>query len=252
MPRCPPKSCCGCRTRDTSHQPPTAHGLISLRISLWTTLGGKVAPYMPSHLTHSTASPFSQAIPRQFLPHARIQGFGQLHSLGLSFDLQANPSQLLPFASNYSKIPDAPVVIIDHMSVQPFSFSQTSALRRRRSNCNTLACMGTPQIDGAQDQVSSFRSASCFFHALRIHAIPQKSTRAYSRCFFNFQTYNQWLQGMQALSRFPRVFCKLSMLTHAIHVRTTLNLQFVLRFSLKTAFCYIFARPFSSAHRSPS
>jgi hypothetical protein len=185
MPRSPPKSCCGCRSRDTSYQPPTAHGLISLRISLWTTLGGKVAPHMPSHLTHSTASPFSQAIPRQFLPHARIQGFGQLHSLGLSFDLQANPSQLLPFASNYSKIPDAPVVIIDHMSVQPFSFSQTSALRRRRSNCNTLACMGTPQIDGAQDQVSSFRSASCFFHALRIHAIPQK---AYARIHVAFST----------------------------------------------------------------
>jgi predicted TIM-barrel fold metal-dependent hydrolase len=43
------------------------------------------------------------------------QGFGQLHSLGLSFDLQANPSQLQPFASAYANLPDAPDVIIDHM-----------------------------------------------------------------------------------------------------------------------------------------
>jgi predicted TIM-barrel fold metal-dependent hydrolase len=43
------------------------------------------------------------------------KGFSQLHSLGLSFDLQANPSQLQPFASAYANLPDAPDVIIDHM-----------------------------------------------------------------------------------------------------------------------------------------
>ncbi len=43
------------------------------------------------------------------------KGFGQLQAMGLSFDLQANPSHLLSFASAYGKLPSAPDVIIDHM-----------------------------------------------------------------------------------------------------------------------------------------
>jgi hypothetical protein len=41
------------------------------------------------------------------------KGFGKLQSLGLSFELQAKPSQLLSFASAYGKLPSAPDVIID-------------------------------------------------------------------------------------------------------------------------------------------
>ena len=113
---------------------------------------------------------------------------------------------MLPFASNYSKIPDAPVVIIDHMSVQPFSFAQTSASRRQRSNFNTLACMGTPQIDGAQDQVRSFRITSCLFHELRTHAIPQKASARIHVAFSTLSDVRPVATGHASSLAFPARF----------------------------------------------
>jgi hypothetical protein len=85
--------------------------------------------------------------------HSPPKGFGQLQSLGLSFDLQANPSQLLSFASAYGKLPSAPDVIIDHMYAAPIAAITMP-------NNDNLSCMGTPQLDGAQDQaVTSTRVA---------------------------------------------------------------------------------------------
>jgi hypothetical protein len=75
-------------------------------------------------------------------PHGvtlQLQGFSQLNSLGLSFDLQANPSQLLPFAAAYAQLPGAPVVIIDHMYARfcVICSSLTRQIPLRNKYCNT-------------------------------------------------------------------------------------------------------------------
>ena len=68
-------------------------------------------------------------------------------------------------------------------------------------------------------------SAAALLH-LQIHTYCDHSQLArfggFNENVTRTQTYDQWLHGMRALSRFPSVFCKLSMLTHVFHVRACL------------------------------